>query len=464
MAPIDLLLSKLPDAKRCGRGYKARCPAHDDRNPSLSINEGDAGRSILYCHAGCTPEAITSALGLRLADLMPKKTETPKTHRPGATPALKGLTVFHAEAQAVASLQQRHGRYAALWTYRNAEGEPVGMVVRWNLADGGKEIRPVSRRAGKTGGWTISAMHEPRPIYHLQELMARPGDPVYITEGEKAADATTLLGLLTVTSAGGAKAAAMTDWSPLSGRQVVIIPDADKAGAEYAANVAAILTQLTPPARVLVVRLRDAWHDLPDGGDMADVMGCGEDPDAIKAKLAALVEGVEPETLAESPSTVERYKTFPVGDLPGPLRAFVQELSAATGNDPACAALAALVVLAGVIGNRVAAQVKRGWIEPAILWGAIVARSGTTKSAVLKLATRPLVDIYKEAHKLFVLDLAAYEGARQIYEANRDRWRTAHKKGAAVGDPPIEPEASILGRRRVSMLWLKERLALTVEG
>lgn len=45
-----------------GRYGSARCPAHDDKNPSLSIKEGEGGRLLLFCHAGCDFRAIVSAL------------------------------------------------------------------------------------------------------------------------------------------------------------------------------------------------------------------------------------------------------------------------------------------------------------------------------------------------------------------------------------------------------------------
>lgn len=41
----------------------ARCPAHEDRNPSLSLSDGDNGRLLLKCHAGCDYRAVTAALG-----------------------------------------------------------------------------------------------------------------------------------------------------------------------------------------------------------------------------------------------------------------------------------------------------------------------------------------------------------------------------------------------------------------
>ena len=55
--------------KISGDGWTAKCPAHDDGTASLSISTGDEGRTLLHCHAGCTPDAICAALGLKLSDL-----------------------------------------------------------------------------------------------------------------------------------------------------------------------------------------------------------------------------------------------------------------------------------------------------------------------------------------------------------------------------------------------------------
>src|SRR5262249_1875808 len=55
---IENVLSKLAGVRKAGKGWKARCPAHDDQNPSLSVDIGDEGRVLLYCHAGCTLQAV----------------------------------------------------------------------------------------------------------------------------------------------------------------------------------------------------------------------------------------------------------------------------------------------------------------------------------------------------------------------------------------------------------------------
>jgi hypothetical protein len=51
--------------RRCGPGWIARCPAHDDRKPSLSIAEGADGRVLVHCHAGCPQDLVIEALRRR---------------------------------------------------------------------------------------------------------------------------------------------------------------------------------------------------------------------------------------------------------------------------------------------------------------------------------------------------------------------------------------------------------------
>ncbi len=71
---VTRLLDRLQGVKQTGAGcWIARCPAHDDRRPSLAIRELDDGRVLLHCFAGCDPHQIVSAVGLTLADLFPSR-------------------------------------------------------------------------------------------------------------------------------------------------------------------------------------------------------------------------------------------------------------------------------------------------------------------------------------------------------------------------------------------------------
>ena len=72
-ARVDRLLARLRKVRRTRAGWTALCPAHDDREPSLSINEGDDGRILLYCHAGCSTQGVLLALDMTFRDLFPRR-------------------------------------------------------------------------------------------------------------------------------------------------------------------------------------------------------------------------------------------------------------------------------------------------------------------------------------------------------------------------------------------------------
>ena len=279
------------EAKRNGKGWTACCPAHDDRNPSVSIAEREDGGVLLHCHAGCTPEAIVSACGLTMRDLMPEDTARSTPRKASARTAPKKpapkCKTFPTANDAIASLERKLGKRSAAWTYHDRHSKPAGVVVRWDTPEG-KTIRPVARY-GTT--WRIGAMPEPRPLYHLTELAN--ATRVYICEGEKAADAVRALGLTATTSPHGSKSASKADWSPLAGKECIILPDADKPGERYAEDVVQLLAKLKPAPSVKVVRL----PDLPDRGDAVEFVAArhaaGLDDDSIRAEIERLADAAE---------------------------------------------------------------------------------------------------------------------------------------------------------------------------
>jgi hypothetical protein len=231
----------LDKARRSGDGWTACCPAHDDRNPSLSIT--DSGDKVLvHCHAGCDQKDVLAAIeakGMRLNG----------AGRPDGPPDTHG----------------KHGRASAVWDYYSASGEHVGRVLRFDQ-DGGKVFSQV-RRDDST--WTWKAMPEPRPLYRLRELQRRPDDIVLVCEGEKAADAAQkfLPRLVSVSWAGGCKAVSKADWTPLNNRTVILWPDHDEPGRQAMHALAAIVA--TRGATIRMVDLA-AFGDIPDGWDAAD--------------------------------------------------------------------------------------------------------------------------------------------------------------------------------------------------
>jgi hypothetical protein len=90
MTPVENLLQRLEKVKGRSGSWTARCPAHDDKGPSLAIREADDGRILLHCFAGCETEAVVGSVGLDMTDLFPpdeKRKEYPLAGKPSMKPA-----------------------------------------------------------------------------------------------------------------------------------------------------------------------------------------------------------------------------------------------------------------------------------------------------------------------------------------------------------------------------------------
>jgi putative DNA primase/helicase len=138
------------------------------------------------------------------------------------------------------------GKPSAVWPYYDAAGGLLGYVHRYEASDG-KQFRPLTLWRSTAGAlkWNFKSWPEARPLYGLRQLAERPAAPVLVVEGEKAADAAARLlpGFVVVTSPNGSKSARRADWSVLKARDVVIWPDADAAGLQYARDVAEVVTE-----------------------------------------------------------------------------------------------------------------------------------------------------------------------------------------------------------------------------
>jgi len=74
MSKLDNFVSRLNKAKRTGKdSWIACCPAHQDKNPSMTIKEVQEGMLLVHCFAGCSITDIVGAIGMDLSDLMPDR-------------------------------------------------------------------------------------------------------------------------------------------------------------------------------------------------------------------------------------------------------------------------------------------------------------------------------------------------------------------------------------------------------
>ncbi len=439
--PVQCLLDRLQGVRGAGDGkWMAFCPVHEDppdgHRRSLSVKRGDDGRALVHCHAGCTTDHVVDALGLRMADLMSasKDKRAGRPNKQQTQAEARAPASFATAAEAVAAAGRNWGKPSTQWTYHDAQGEPIGVVARWNTSDG-KTIRPVSRNGD---GWRVCAMDAPRPLYCLPELAD--AERVYVLEGEKCAEAARNAGLVATTSVGGSKGSHKSNWTPLAGKDVVILPDKDDAGRKYAEKVAQKLLKLQPPARVRILEL----PDLEEGEDFADWVGPDgamgdKGEEEIRQRVEALVADT-PDWTPPIPTVTGAgdYESFPVDTLPEPFRSFVTSAAQAMVCPPSYVALPLLAAAASAVGNTRRIRVKDGWTEPAVIWTVIIGEPGTVKSPAMEKALAPLKQIQQRAFVKYEEQREQYEIEKEKYEKEKAAFR--RNKRSEPPEKPKEPK------------------------
>ena len=196
------------------------------------------------------------------------------------------------------------GSPTATWVYLDATSAVLQIMYRFDPPGERKQFSPCTlRRIGTDLRWRWKALPAPRPLYGLDRLAANPGGTVVVCEGEKATDAAQAIfpDFVAVTSSGGSGSAAQTDWDPLRGRRVVILPDNDDPGMKYASTVAAMLATRNCKIELVDVAAlvrTDGGNRGPDretvGWDAADAEREWLDHEALRAEVLRLAMPLDP--------------------------------------------------------------------------------------------------------------------------------------------------------------------------
>lgn len=273
------VLSRLRGVKGpSGAGeYTAKCPAHDDRQASLCLRSGTKG-IVMKCQAGCSFDAICSALGLEKKDLFFESSDMP-THR--GHEAVAGMRVHTPrQFESYEAAYGRLGKIEAIYPYTDENGGLLFEVARIRTADGKKTFRQHRPTNPKQGALPFICSVPPEirntAIYRLQDVQTAiaSGQPVYVVEGEKDADTIARMGRCGTTNAGGAGKWTQGHSAHLAGADVIIIPDEDPesnghAGQKHGETVARMTQGVAKSIKL--IRLKDAYPDLPDKGDISDL-------------------------------------------------------------------------------------------------------------------------------------------------------------------------------------------------
>ena len=226
------VLSRLKGVQGGHGQWTARCPAHDDRQNSLSVSEGNDGRVLLHCHAGCDLDKITAALGISKSDLFPDKP--------------RGRDYGTAEREHIYP-----GGQIKKVMYRRADGSKYGC---WFHKDG--------------GAWAKGRGGAPHTLYIGGELTGA----VFVCEGEKDVDTLHRLGY---NAASGADGAGPGKWKKeyteqLRGCTVCVFTDNDEVGRAYAAETCNALHGVASSVQLLDIAT--VWPDIPNHGDVSDMV------------------------------------------------------------------------------------------------------------------------------------------------------------------------------------------------
>ena len=223
---------------------------------------------------------------------VPEKREANRTPPPKA-PERKGAKVhptFDSAAKAAAwAVGQKMGKpyhEKARWPYHDAIGNTIAYVIRFEpddkaLDDQGKPDKTFMPVHAVKNGWKVGDPPDKWPMFNLPSILASTG-PIYVNEGEKASASGTAIGLTCTTSSHGAKAPAKTDWGPLAGRNIFILPDHDRDGRGYAEKVPG-LAHAAGAASIRILEL----PGLPPKGDLFDFVALRSEqsPETIRAEI-----------------------------------------------------------------------------------------------------------------------------------------------------------------------------------
>jgi len=249
--PLVEVVSRWVELKRRGSEFVGLCPFHADTNPSFTVYHGKDGIDRYRCFA-CTEGGdvldficgihgceLSEAIKILAGDRLPPAGTVPPAPKPSEEKCWVSIVPAPDDAPAydpAKTYNPKRGRFvhyrpARLDTYRDEKGRILCHVVRLQFEDGQKICPTITYCEGPDGkrAWCAQRMPPPFPLQGLDELAKRPKDHVLVVSGEKCREAAqrALPQFVVVSPMGGDQAVGSADLTPLLGRYVVLMADAD---------------------------------------------------------------------------------------------------------------------------------------------------------------------------------------------------------------------------------------------
>lgn len=195
---------------------------------------------------------------------------------------------------------QELGAPVATYRYYDTRGNVIASVVRYepNGQRKDKTFRPYCHKIIDGKPKWVTGAPDLRPLYRIPEIVL--ASTIVLCEGEGKADALARIGIEATSAMQGAQAPIdKTDWSPLYGKTVIIWPDNDEPGQQYAKTVATRLQALGSTVKMIAVPA-----GKPEKWDAVDCIAEGEDPGTLIAAATSVSHG-----------TGSRLKLYSLADL-----------------------------------------------------------------------------------------------------------------------------------------------------
>lgn len=395
------ILDRLENVKPTASGqWQARCPAHEDKKPSLSIGTGDDGRVLLKCHAGCDIKDILAAIKLTERDLFARSKQT-----------FKNII-------------------ESTYDYYDAKGNPLYQVVRFT----DKTFK--QRHRSKKGRWVNDIKRVPRVLYRLPQLLA--ADPeawVFVVEGEKDVDSLVKQGLVATTNSGGGNNwKHLSDDSALHGRKVVIIPDKDDTGYQHADDVCHRIGDKVQELRYLLLdgSGKDVTDWLNAGGTRETLLELVEKAPQWTPSISIQYAWPDPQPLGQGlPSVLPLNLNL----LPATLRDWINDIAERMQCPPDFPAVTSMIALGGVVGRQMSIRPKRfdDWTVVPNLWGALIGRPSMMKTPPLKSTLAPLDMLNSAEFEKYSQQMVEFEKKVRIGQLRKNvlenKIKTAMRRG-----------------------------------
>jgi len=439
---------RVPNLKRRGTQWRGRCPVHDGKRDSFSVNPTTG---LAKCFSKC--DRGWDIIGL----------ERELTGVSFAEAKRSVLQIVGRPESSNDSRRPDQPRIVATYDYVDENDRLLFQTVR-------KEPKDFcQRRPDGKGGWIWNIQGVRRVLYRLPELLKRPNETVFICEGEKDCQSLERWGLLATTNPMGAGKWSREFSETLRGRSVVLLPDNDIDGREHSVTVAAALLGMASSVRIV------EFSDLAKKGDVTDWWvaggtlerfhelvqaapplnptalvelrarwGLADDEKRQEARAEKADEWPKPEPIQSELPPVEILSEDLLPDSFRPLVADVAERMQVPMDYPA---VVTVLCLAGVVNRRALIQPKvndTGWVVVPNLWGGIIAPPGFMKSPVIQAATRPLNQIqtgWRHEHEEAKKD---FTRAKEEHALRLAAWKEQCKTNIKKRRPaPERPEGEL---------------------